>query len=83
MPNSYKMTNPFKQQFSNKKSLKKKISLRMFKKLFIITSWLLLATSEPIEDILVDQPIGCQIQVTNGFDIAFEKIGTYSRSSNY
>jgi len=51
----------------------------MFKLIFILTSWLLLASSEPIGEIFENQPIGCQVQVTNGFDIAFEKVGTYSK----
>ncbi|CAG9805251.1 unnamed protein product [Chironomus riparius] len=54
----------------------------MFKKIFILTSWLLLANSEPIKEILEDEPIGCQAQVTNGFDIAFVKVGTYRGYTN-
>ena len=51
----------------------------MCKLILILTSWLLLVSSEPIEEIFENQPIGCQAQVTNGFDIAFEKVGTYSK----
>jgi len=51
----------------------------MFKRIFILASWLLIASSDPIGEIVEDQPISCQAQVTNGYDIAFERIGTFSK----
>ena len=52
----------------------------MFKRIFILASWLLIASSDPIGEIIYeDQPISCQAQVTYGYDVAFERIGTFSK----